>query len=128
MKEYQRTRNNPYRLPHNLYMCVLYHIRDYDRLQAERREILLASPDNDGQPHGGTAHSVTESKALRLLKLDEACDAVERALQMIPPEYRKGVLNNICYGARYPLDAGAETYGRWRRRMLYWTAKYMGLL
>ena len=46
MKEYQRKRNNPYQLPHNVYMRVLYHIRDYERMKAERqaRSVQIRRP------------------------------------------------------------------------------------
>lgn len=128
LKEYQRKRNNPYRLPHNLYMRVLYLIRDYDRLKSERQEILYASPVNDGMPRGNATFSATESKAIRLARLDEDCKAVEQALIQVPMEYRRGVLNNICYGSPYPIDAGCETYGRWRRRFIYWIAENLNLI
>lgn len=126
MGEYQRKRNNPYRLPHNLYMRVLYIIRDYDRLRSERQEIIHASPVMDGMPRGNLQSSVAENKAIKLASLDEDCEAVERALLRIPAEYRKGVMNNICYGARYPIDADYSTYSRWRQRFIYWTAVYLG--
>ena len=40
MRNYQAKNNNPYRLPHNLYMRMLYLIKDYERLKEERKEIL----------------------------------------------------------------------------------------
>lgn len=126
MGEYQRKRNNPYHLPHNLYMRVLYIIRDYDRLRSERQEIIHASPVADGMPHGNLQSSITENKAIRLANLNEDCEAVERALLRIPTEYRKGVINNVCYGSPYPVDADYSTYSRWRQRFIYWTAVYLG--
>ena len=33
MRNYQPQKNNPYKLPHNLYMRMLYLIRDYDRMK-----------------------------------------------------------------------------------------------
>lgn len=128
LKEYQRKRNNPYRLPHNLYMRVLYLIRDYDRLKSERQEILYASPVNDGMPRGNATSSTTESKAIRLARLDEDCKAVEQALIQVPTEYRRGVLNNICYGSQFPFDASYSTYKRWRQRLIFWTAENMNLM
>ena len=38
MRNYQRTRNNPYLLPHHLYMRTLYIIRDYERLKQKAEE------------------------------------------------------------------------------------------
>lgn len=126
MREYQRKRNNPYRLPHNLYMRALYMIRDYDRIKADRQEIYYASAVGDGMPRGNAITSVTENKAVRLARLGEECDAVEKALNHIPPEYRKGVFDNICYGAAYPITADYSTYSRWRQRFIYWVAANLG--
>lgn len=38
MRNYQRQKNNPYKLPHNLYMRMLYLVRDYDRIREQGRE------------------------------------------------------------------------------------------
>lgn len=126
MREYQRKRNNPYRLPHNLYMRALYMIRDYDRIKADRQDVFFASPASDGQPRGNSITSTTENKAVRLARLSEECEAVERALNHIPTEYRKGVFDNICYGSSYPSAADYSTYARWRQRFIYWVAAHMG--
>ncbi len=126
MRDYQRKKNNPYKLPHNLYMRMLYLVRDYERIKSQRADILHSSPAYDGQPHIGLGNP-TETKGIKLAMLDAECLAVEKAIENIPPEYRKGVLDNICYGASYPITADYETYGRWRRRLLYYTAKNLHL-
>ena len=128
MKEYQRKRNNPYQLPHNVYMRVLYHIRDYERMKAERQEILYATPVFDGQPRGNRVSSPTENRAIRLARVDEDCEALEQALVEIPPEYRTAVMNNICRQYPYPCDADYSTYSRWRQRLISFTAKNLGLV
>lgn len=126
MRNYQRKKNNPYKLPHNLYMRMLYLVRDYERIKSERSDILYNSPALDGQPHSGLGNP-TETKGIKLAMLDTECSAVEKALSNIPQEYRKGIMDNICYGSPYPIDADPETYGRWRRRFLYHIAKNIGL-
>lgn len=108
-------------------MRVLYQIRDYDRMKAERLEILYSTPFRDGQPRKSGARSDTETRALRLEKVEENCRAVELALGKIPEEYRKGVMENICEATPFPFDAGYSTYKRYRQRMVWWTAKFMGL-
>lgn len=127
-KEYQCRTNNPYHLPHNLYMRVLYHIRDYDRLKSERENLYYPSSIGDGLPHGSGIGTPTEDKAIRLAKLDDECKVVEQALVRVPYEYRSGIFNNICYGSPFPLDASYATYKRWRQRLVYWTAKNMNLM
>lgn len=126
MRHYQCKKNNPYHLPHNLYMRMLYLIRDYSRLQEERMDIILSGGAGDGQPRASTPGNPTESKALRLLKTSDHCNAVESALKEIPKEYRRGVFNNICYGSVFPDDAAYSTYKRWRQRFIYNVALKLG--
>lgn len=97
MRNYQPQKNNPYKLPHNLYMQMLYLVRDYNRLV-----------ENGIRP--------------------EATAAVDRALQVVPTEYRRGVWDNIVYCAAYPMDAGEATYKRWRCRFIYNIAKNLKLV
>lgn len=127
MRNYQRQKNNPYKLPHNLYMRMLYLVRDYERIKSQRADILHSSPAHDGQPHTGLGNP-TEIKGIKLAMLDNECSAVEKALKDIPEEYRKGIMDNICFGSPYPITADCETYGRWRRRLLYYTAKNLNLI
>ena len=127
MRNYQRKHNNPFQLPHNVYMQCLYAIRDYDRLKKEMDDVLYAYPTPDGQPRGSDISDVTASKAIRIETISRRCEAVEQALVHVPLEYRKGIMDNIMYGAGYPNDADPETYRRWRRRFIYHIAenKYM---
>lgn len=122
MRNYQRQKNNPYKLPHNLYMRMLYLVRDYERIRSEREDILHSSPAPDGIPHTGTGNP-TEHKAIKLAMTGESCKAVEKALAAVPNEYRRGVWNNICYYSPYPTDAGEATYKRWRCRFIYEVAR-----
>ena len=141
-KEYQRAKNNPYLLPHNLYMRVLYIIRDYDRLKEEYQAILHSSPtpriesgyDRNGRfsaelmPKSGEAADPTEDKGMRLALISDELHAVEQALMMIPAEYRHGVKQNVMYGGWFPQDADGRTYRRWKQRFIYQVAKGMKLV
>lgn len=127
MRNYQRQKNNPYKLPHNLYMRMLYLVRDYERIKSERADILHSSPSPDGIPHSGTGNP-TENKGIKLAMLDNECDAVESALATIPEEYRKGIMDNICYGSPYPYTAHRNTYSYWRAKLLNALAKNLNIL
>ena len=127
MRDYQPQKNNPYKLPHNLYMRMLYLIRDYDRMRSEREDILHGSPANDGIPCAGIGNP-TENKAIRLMSMGSECDAVDAAFREIPAEYRKAIHDNICYGSPYPYTAHRNTYSYWRTRLLYALAKKMGCI
>lgn len=127
MRNYQKQKNNPYKLPHNLYMRMLYLVRDYERLRSEREDILNSSPVPDGIPHSGTGNP-TEQKAIKLAMLDRECDAVTKALNKVPEEYRKAIINNICYGSPYPYIAHRNTYSYWRTKLLNSVAQNLNLL
>lgn len=126
MRNYQRKTNNPYYLPHNVYMQTLYLVRDYDRLRGEVLDIIYAGVTPDGFPRGPGVGNPTESKATKIENAETKIRAIETALLSIEPEYRKGVLDNVCYGSPYPIDASYETYGRKRRKFLYAVAQQMG--
>lgn len=127
MRNYQRQKNNPYKLPHNLYMRMLYLVRDYERIRSEREDILQSSPAPDGVPHTGTGNP-TEQKAIKLAMLGRECEAVTNAIETIPPEYRKGVLRSIRNNERYPITAGESTYRRYKYKLTYMTAKFLYLI
>jgi len=140
-REHQKAKNNPYLLPHNLYMRVLYIIRDYDRMKDEYQVILEASPapriesgfDRNGKfsaefmPKSCDTAKPTEDKALRLAVISGEMHAIEQALLEIPRMYRRGVVENITEGAWYPKDASPRTYRRWKQRYAYNVAKKLKL-
>lgn len=129
-RNYQCKKNNDYRLPHNVYVQVIYAVRDYDRLKNERKKLLHGSPPPpDGMPRGkGEAGSPTEKRALRLAEIEVRLEAIDAAIKTIPLEYRKGVLNNLIYWARYPADADMRTYRRYKQRVVYEIAKKLYLI
>lgn len=128
MREYQVKRNNPFWLPKAVYYQALYAVRDYDRLCEEYRDILNSSaPCADGQPRSSKIGNPTEQKAERLSEVSEKLDAIERALNKLPEEYRKGVFDNIRKNTAYPYIAGRATWVRYRRRFLYYVAHNLHL-
>lgn len=122
MRDYQRKKNNPYKLPHFLYKRMLYLVKDYERIRAERMEILHSTPEHDGIPTSGKGNP-TEAKGIKLAMLDRECSAIENALSNVPQEYRNGIMNHIIHDTPFPIDADYETYGRWQRRFIYYLAK-----
>ena len=109
-------------------MQCLYAVRDYTRLKEEINNIIYYSPTLDGQPHRNTPSDITGEKAVRIAEYNSKCDAIDNALAQLPPEYRKGVFNNITSGSRYPYDAGEATYRRWKYRFIYSVAENLKLI
>lgn len=125
MRNYQYKNNNPYVLPHNLYVGTLSVIRDYDRLKNDAEHILYSSPPPpDGQPKSSALHnSPTESKAIKLANIKSKIDAVEKALNDIPQFYRAGIINNIKNYSRYPVGASSRTFKRYKQKFVYMVAE-----
>ena len=124
-REYQRKKNNPYLLPHALYMRMIYLIRDYNRLKAEVESILHNSPPPpNGMPSGQNKIKLpTEEKAIKLALTEEEIEAIENALAEIPEFFRLPVMNNIMYGFRYPIGADERTFRRYKQIFVFYVAQ-----
>ena len=126
--DYQPTHNNPYLLPKAVYHRTLWIIRDYERLKAERNELLYAQNyRQDGQPRSSDASSPTEAKALRLEQISRDIEAVEQALQTVDEDMRNGIMNSICYRVPYPYYPGERTWQRAKQKFIHQVAKNAGL-
>ena len=132
MRDYQGIKNNPYLLPHHLYMRTLYIIRDYDRLKEKAEKLLDYCDKKPEQKFVKTPEEINKLKNIK----DEPCtlsyeraaletDAIEGALEFIPSFYRDGVLENIMEGARYPLGADERTFRRYKQRYIYHVARLL---
>lgn len=128
MTDYQRKKNNPYFLPKTLYRRVLSVIRDYDRVKSEVDNILFGSPERDIGAAGGRIGKPTEAAAIRLAQYENDLDAVNKALDRIPPEYQKAVFSNVSYGERFPSIAHYNTWLKWRQRFIYYCAQNLKLV
>lgn len=127
-RNYQRTKNNPYLLPHNLYMRMLYTIKDYDRRKDEYTALAYLSPSQyNGAPGSGKPSNPTENRAMRRAMLFDELEAVEQALRLVPVEYRQGLMQNIAYGIAYPSTAHYNTWRNWRYLFIWNVAKRLKL-
>lgn len=112
-----------YKLPKNVYMKTLWHIKDYYRLKEEYGSLFGRAPVQDGQPKGTTPGDPTGSLAVKSAILSDGIKAVEEGLKTIPKEYRDGVMANICFRCRYPDTAHYNTWRVYRQRFVYEVAK-----
>ncbi len=110
MRNYQRQKNNPYKLPQSLYRRMIDLVKDYERIKQRRENIV-----NDA----------VENKAIKLAVLNRDCEAVEKALAKIPKEYHKGIMDNILYHAKYPYIASERTYGYQKSTLIYLIAEHL---
>lgn len=122
LRNYQLKKNNPYRLDQNLYMRMIYIVRDYHRMKELINDVAGGFPVSSSPASNGQYADPTLSRTIKIERISEECTAIEKALEQIPQEYRKAIFDNICFGNPYPLYADASTYSRWRGRFLYYIA------
>lgn len=112
-----------YRLRKALRKRAYWLVRDYDNLKAEYEKILeQSSPPPDGQPRGTRSGDPTQRSAIALAPVSQKIDAIEKALEEIPEEYRSGVFLHIKDGAPFPDDASSDTYRNWTDAYLFHVA------
>lgn len=88
MTEYQPKRDNPYRLPHYIYMQVRYKLLAYDELRQQYEDILHSSPPpSDGMPRGAGAGDQTARRAERLEVISKDLEAIDQAAVRIRGDY-----------------------------------------
>lgn len=126
MRDYPRKKGK-YILPGTVYMKTVYQIRDYHRLKEKIRDTIDAGGrPGEAQGSGGRKGSVTETKALQIYNDGIIVDAIEKARDEIPEEYRHGVWNSVMYSEPYPLDADRSTYGLHKSRFVHKVALLLG--
>ena len=124
-RDYQPKKKNPYLMPKNVYNQTLWLIRDYDRMKEEYESMDMGSVSLDGQPRGSSTSDPTARDTIKLLGLRDKIEAIDKALRLIPEEYKKGIWENITLYKRYPIDAGVATYARWKQKFIWRVAKNM---
>lgn len=116
-------------MPNEAYNATIWTIRDYERLKESTQAILDESPPPpDGMPKGTGTSGTIEAKALKRDVYITKIKAIEKALEIIPPEYRKGVWENITLYKRYPNDAAKNTYGNYKARFIFYVAMYLQII
>ena len=127
-RDYQRKRTK-YILPKAVYHQALWIIRDYQRMKDRMNDKLGTKSQNlDGMPHGnGTTDPTFEAAAIRE-DMARKIAAIDRSLQLIPPEYQKGIWENIQYGSPFPDDAERSTYGHAKSRFVHEVAVILNLV
>lgn len=129
MRDYQRKKGK-HTLPRAVYRQILWQVRDYYRLKDLYEAVAEESPGpSDGMPRGkGGTSDPTFQKAVKLEHIGRVLAAIDEALALVPPEYRKGVWNSVLYDTPYPFDAGRATYGRWKSFFVYTIADKLNFI
>lgn len=115
-----------YELPKEIYMQTLWFIRTYPQMKEEYTDLIEKAHVMDGQPRGTDVGDPTGQVATKRAELASKIKAVEDALFEIPVEYRMSVLDSIVLRVPYKDYASRKTWATYRRRFVYFVAKFMG--
>lgn len=86
-------------------------IRQYKDLKEEYRNIIEGEAVlQNGQPRGRKKSDPTAERAIKAERIKEKIDAIEQCIEVVEPEYRKGVMEYIINRRPYPMDAARQTY------------------
>ncbi|MBQ5852215.1 MAG: hypothetical protein IIW54_15595 [Lachnospiraceae bacterium] len=138
-RNYQLKRFKECLLPHNVYMQVVYIIKDYERLLEEKEQILHGSTFPDGMPKGNDISNPTETKAEKLIQITDKLNAIDQTSVEMIGYYSDRVeafkpieaFFNYDYFS-YTLSKGdgyAEiTWKRYRQRFAYLVAQKLKMI
>ena len=134
-KEWQQKKLKEYVLPKTVYYQALWAVRDLERM---RETLIELNEDVEEGLNGiafdrkiGNTNTIsmpTEKKAIRLVDLEEKIKNIENAINLMPEEYQKGVLNNVINKELYDNSAHENTWKKWKQRFIYNVAKNLGLI
>ena len=95
-------------MPASAYNRTIFTIRDYPRMVCEyerlRRDTGVKATNYDGMPKTTMQGNSLEEKAAKLVDLEREIILIQDALAKAPDDMREGILNNIIYGMRFPLN------------------------
>lgn len=129
MREYQRKKPEKYNLPKAVYHTVLWRVRDYYRLKELANNYLtLCKTEEAGGSKGSFISDKVANAVIKREQLLEEIGHIDSAIKEIPEEYRTGVWNNVQFGQSYPLDAGRNTYGRYKAKFISELAERFNLI
>lgn len=95
-------------MPASVYNRTVFTIRDYPRMVCEyerlKRNTGVKATNYDGMPKAAAPGNSMEDKTAKLVDLEREIQMIRDALDAAPDDMRDGILNNIIYGMRFPLN------------------------
>lgn len=130
MADYQRIKQTKYILGRTVYNKTIWRIRDYNRLKDVANSMIDQSPA-PRQPKTSQTYKISDPVLDAVAKREKylkEINVIDKCLELIPEEYRKGVWNNIMYKEPYPQYADRNTYGRYKSKFIFDVAHNLELL
>lgn len=99
---------------------ALHFAKGYDRLKKEADALIVQAPVMDGQPRSTKTGDPVAAAAIRRERITREISIIEGALLDIEPEYRAGIIENVCRGVPMKNLVGAcgNTWSTKRRVFL----------
>lgn len=129
-RDYPR-RTGKYKVPASVYHQCVWLIRDYYRLKDNVESLTVLAPiEIEDIPKSQTNRTsdIVFNIVLKRERFMDRIRIIDQAINSIPPEYRKGVWNNLQFNKPYPLDAHRNTYSTYKAKMVYSVAKDLKLI
>lgn len=98
---------------------ALQFAKAYDRLRREADEMIAQAPVMDGQPRGTKTGDPVAAAAIRRERITREIRIIEGALLDIEPEYRAGIIENVCRGVKMRDLVGASENTWIRKRRVF---------
>lgn len=98
---------------------ALYFAKAYDRLVREADALIEQAPVMDGMPRSTKTGDPVAGAAIRRERIRHEISIIEGALLDIEPEYRQGILNNVCRGIPMHELVGASENTWIRKRRMF---------
>ena len=93
--------------------------RQYDEMKKEADALIEQAPVMDGQPRSTKTGDPVAAAAIRRERITHEISIIEGALLEIEPEYRQGVLDNVCRGVPMRAIKGASENTWIRKRRVF---------
>ena len=133
MRDYQYKKIKEYILPEAVYRQALWAARDMGRLMeklAEARDRLGETvPSNMGYKHNRrlSRSDPTYGQAREMINLALRIEGIERALDTVPADFRKGIRKKFMYDEDYGEEYEETIWKRWQQVFLFYLAINQGI-
>lgn len=143
MRHYQCKNNNPYYIDHNVYMQMVYKLKDYSRLIKERSNTMYDIPYSDLELSENEIKNQAKEKTKKLTYINNTLEAIDKSSMWIKNEMKEKVYDdfeplkafwsydyfNYMHKRKCEDDIGpsARTWNYFKSKLAYKTSKELNI-
>ena len=136
MKDYQQKKMKKQVVPQPVYRQALWAVKGLlrmkDRLRELRMEAYVPGERNLLKTYAGYGTGyvcdVTGDKATEIANLSRRIDAIVRAFDAVPEQYRKGIEDKLIYDVPYSDEYHPNTWKRWQQVFIFNVAENLHIM